>query len=149
MRVSPSLFSLLGVSPMLGRAFSTEEEQWGRHRVAVLSEPFWRSHFGADPQVLGRQIELDRESYVVVGVARPMLAFVGGADVWTPLAFSPDQLSPDHRGHQFLRILARVKPGVSQSQANADLERVSAQMTKQAPDWYPKGWSYPPIPSPT
>ena len=141
MRVSPSLFSLLEVPPIRGRAFTSEEEQWGRHRSVILSEPFWRSHFGADPQLLGKQIQLDSESYTVVGVARPMLAFLGGADLWTPLAFSPEEVVPNARGHQFLDVIARLKPSVTASQATADLQRVTAQMTGQRADWYPKGWS--------
>jgi len=141
MRVSPSLFSLLEVPPIRGRAFTSEEEQWGRHRSVILSEPFWRSHFGADPQLLGKQIQLDSESYTVVGVTRPMLAFLSGADLWTPLAFSPEEVAPNARGHQFLDVIARLKPSVTASQATADLQRVTAQMTGQRSDWYPKGWS--------
>src|SRR5271165_1743439 len=95
MRVSPRLFSLLGAPPVIGRTFISEEEQWGRNKSVILSEPFWRSHFSADPQVLGKQIQLDSESYTVIGVARPLLAFLSGSDLWTPLAFSPDELVPD------------------------------------------------------
>jgi putative ABC transport system permease protein len=140
-RVSASIFPMLGINPILGRSFSTEEEQWGRHKVVVLSEPFWKSHFGGDARILGRQIELDGESYTVIGIAQPMLAFVSRSNLWTPLAFSPDQLAPSRRGHQNLDVLARLKPGVSLAQAASDFQRTAAQMTKQSPDWYPKGWS--------
>lgn len=141
MRVSTSLFPLLDVTPILGRAFTPEEEQWGQHRVAILSEPFWQSHFGGDRTILGKQVALDGEEYTVVGVARPMLAFIGASNLWIPLAFPPDQLAPHQRGHQHLAVGARLRPGISPSEAAADLQRVSKQMTRQLPDWYPKGWS--------
>jgi putative ABC transport system permease protein len=141
MRVSTSLFRFLGVTPILGRAFLEEEEQWGRHRVVMLSETLWRSHFGSDRQILGKQLELDGEKYTVVGVVQPMLAFLGTSELWMPLAFAPELLAPDRRGHQNLDVLGRLKPGISLAQAGADLQRVANQMTRQAPDWYPKGWT--------
>ncbi|HEY6391862.1 MAG TPA: ABC transporter permease [Bryobacteraceae bacterium] len=141
MRVSANLFQLLGVSPILGRAFTAEEEQWGRHKVAILSEPLWQSHFGADRQIVGKQIELDGEKYTVVGVARPMLAFISGSRVWLPLAYTPNLLATNMRGRQNLDVLARLKPGVSLAQAAGDLKRVAAQMSKQLPNWYPSDWS--------
>ena len=140
-RVSPSLFRLLGVNPVLGRAFLPDEEQWGRHRVVLLTEQFWRSHFGADRSLPGKQIELDGEKYTVVGVIQPLLRFMGSGELCLPLAFPPAELGPDERGHQYLDILGRLKPGISLAQAGADLERVASQMTRQTPNWYPKGWT--------
>ena len=141
MRITANLFSLLRVHPILGRSFSDGEEQWGHHQVVILSEPLWTSHFGADRQVLGRQISLDGENYTVIGVARPMLGFLSDADLWTPLAFSPAQLAPNQRGHQFVDVIGRLKPGVTAAQVQDDLQRAAAQMTRQTPNWYPKGWS--------
>jgi len=141
MRVTSSLFPLVGVNPVLGRAFSAEEERWGQHQVVILSEPLWTSHFGADPHVLGKQIPLDGENYTIIGVARPMLRFLGEADLWTPLSFSPAQLAPNQRGHQFIDVIGRVKAGVSQAQVQDDLRNSATQMTGRFPDWYPKGWS--------
>jgi putative ABC transport system permease protein len=141
MRVSASLFPLLDVGPLLGRAFTPEEEQWGSHRVAILGEPLWRARFGTDRQILGKQVQLDGESYTVIGVARPMLTFLSSNELWVPLAFSPDQLAPNQRGHQHLDVVARLRPGLNLAQASVDLQRVTAQLTKQLPDWYPGGWS--------
>src|SRR5579864_5968474 len=141
LRVSPSLFPLLGVTPILGRAFAPEEEQFGRHNVVILSETLWRSHFGAGREILGKQIELDGENYTVIGVTRPMLTFISRAELWLPLAFSPAELAPDRRGHQNLDVIARLKPGASLATAAADLQRVASQMTKQDSSRYPKGWS--------
>ena len=141
MRVSPSLFPLLGVTPFLGRAFTPEEGQWGRHKVAILSESLWRSRFASNPTVAGTKIEIDGEPYTIVGVTRPMLRFLSPADVWIPLAFSPGQLHPEARGHQFLNVIARLKPGITMAQANTDLGIVAAGLTGRLPSWYPKGWN--------
>ena len=141
MRVSSNLFGLLGIAPILGRAFTPDDEQWGQHKVAILSESLWRSRFASNPNIAGTKIEIDGESYTVIGVARPMLQFFSRAELWLPLAFSPDQLQPHARGHQFLVVIARMKPGMTLAQANADLRVVAAGMTQQLPMWYPKGWS--------
>src|SRR5713101_6184943 len=140
MRISASLFRLLGVAPVLGRPFTAEEEQWGRHKEVILSEPLWQSHFGSDRQILGKQLELDGEKYTVVGVARPMLGFMSRSELWLPLAYTAEQTAPNQRGHQNLDVIARLKPDVSLSQAAGDLQRVGRQMTKQFPDWYPSDW---------
>ncbi|HEV2690532.1 MAG TPA: ABC transporter permease [Bryobacteraceae bacterium] len=141
MRVSASLFGMLHVQPLMGRGFSAEEEQWGRNKVVILSDTLWRGRFGGDPQILGKQVQLDGENYTVVGIVRPMLAFYSGARLWTPLAYSPDQVAPNQRGHQNLYVVARLKPGIAMAQAAADLQRVTTQLTAQLPAWYPKGWS--------
>jgi putative ABC transport system permease protein len=140
MRISASLFQLLGVAPVLGRPFTAEEEQWGRHKEVILSESLWQSHFSSDRQILGRQLELDGEKYTVVGVARPMLGFMGRSELWLPLAYTAEQIAPNQRGHQNLDVIARLKPDVSIVQAGIDLQRVGRQMTKQFPNWYPSDW---------
>jgi putative ABC transport system permease protein len=141
MRISASLFPMLQVKPLLGRAFVNEEEQWGRDKVVILSDSLWRSRFGGDSQILGKQVQIDGENYNVIGIARPMLTFLNSSMLWAPLAFSPDQVNPNQRGHQNLVVLARLKPGVTLTQAAADLQRVSVQLTAQKSDWYPKGWT--------
>jgi putative ABC transport system permease protein len=141
MRVSPNLFSLLGVAPVLGRSFSPEEDQLGRDKVVILSEPLWKSHFGGNREILGQKIELDSQSYTVIGVAQPMLAFLSSAELLMPLSFTPEQLAPNQRGHQNLDVVARMKPEFGLAKTNADLQRIAAQITKQHPDWYPQGWT--------
>jgi predicted permease len=141
MRVSASLFGLLGVTPFLGRAFAPEEEQWGRHKVVILNEALWKSRFASNPNIAATKIEIEGEAYTVIGVTRPILQFFSPAELWLPLAFSPEQLRPNARGHQYLDIVARMKPGVTLAQANADLRVAAAGMTQRLPDWYPKGWS--------
>ncbi|HVT61283.1 MAG TPA: ABC transporter permease [Thermoanaerobaculia bacterium] len=140
-RVSASIFPMLGVRPLLGRALLPEEEQWGRHFVVVLGEELWRRRFGANPAIVGKQVRLDGESYTVVGVVPPFLQFLDVADLWVPLAFAPKEVAPDARGHQFVEVVARLRPGVSLSRARAEMRAVAARMTGALPDWYPAGWT--------
>jgi putative ABC transport system permease protein len=141
MRASANLFSLLGAAPIFGRAFSVDEEQTGKDHVVILSEALWKRRFGGDSRILGSQIQIEGENYTVVGITRPILQFVGAFQLWMPLAFSPKDLDQNARGHQFLMVMARMKPGVTLAQANADLKVAASRMTKERADWYPKGWS--------
>jgi len=98
MRIAANMFRLLGIAPVPGRAFTEEEEQWGRHREVILSEPLWKSHFSSDGRILGKQLELDGEKYTVAGVARPMLGFMSRSELWLPLAYTAEQIAPNQRG---------------------------------------------------
>ena len=87
LRVSASIFPMLDVKPILGTAFRTEDEEYGRHRVVVISEGLWRRRFGADPNVVGTSIEINRERYRVAAVSRPILEYLGTAwEIWVPLS---------------------------------------------------------------
>src|SRR5438094_643766 len=90
-----AVFTLdLGIGPTLGRGFTSEEDQYGRHHVAVLSHGLWERRFGRDPSVVGKIIRLDAESYTVVGVMPAGFQFPNAyTELWTPIAFSPDELS--------------------------------------------------------
>jgi len=132
-RVSPSLFPTLGVRPALGRWFLPEEEQFGRHRVALLSHGLWRRRFGGSPEIAGSSIVLDGERYTVVGVmprAMPFLDDVTAVDLWAPLAFAPgDNLNT--RNNRFLSVVARLAPGVRLEQAQTDLSLVASRIERQ------------------
>jgi len=141
LRVSTSLFPMLGVQPITGRVFRPEEEQLGRDRVALLGEGLWRSRFGADPHIVGKQIEIDTQKFTVVGVLAPVLQFMEQAQLYVPLAFTPAQLDPNARGHQNTDVVARLKPGVTLDQARAEMKVVAARMTRKLPDWYPADWN--------
>ena len=88
LRVTANLFSVLGVAPAHGRNFLPEDEQSGRNHVAILSDGLWRRRFGADPNLIGRQIQLSGESYTVVGVMPPGFQFSQGIGLWTPLTLA-------------------------------------------------------------
>jgi putative ABC transport system permease protein len=126
-RVSPELFSLLGVSPVLGRAF-TEDDNRQQSRVAVIGEGLWTRAFGRDPSIIGRAILLDRQPYTVVGIVGQAFVFpprgpeMNGepADVFTPIAFS----TAERQGFGMFynnTVVARLKPGASIEQARAEL----------------------------
>ena len=92
LRVSASIFPMLDVQPILGSPFRTEDEEYGKHRVVVISEGLWRRRFGADPNIVGTSIEINRESYRVAAVSRPILDYLGTAwDLWVPLSFQPGE----------------------------------------------------------
>src|SRR5882672_4403954 len=115
--VTANFFSLLEARPQLGRAFSPDEERPGAPRVAVLSDGFWRKHFAADPQVVGRTINMNGASLTVIGVAPAALDFPSReVELWTALQLQP----PTRRGPYFLTGLARLKPGVGLDQARAE-----------------------------
>lgn len=141
LRVSANLCQMLGVRPLLGRVFRTEEAEPGQNRVALLGEPLWRDRFGADPRILGRQIQLDGESYTVIGVMEPVLQFLEISQIYVPLTFDSRDLAPDSRGHQFVDVIGRLRSGVSIQQARAEMKVVAGRMTQQLPDWYPPGWN--------
>jgi len=141
LRVSTCLFPMLGVQPIVGRVFRPEEEQLGKERVALLGEGLWKSRFGADPHMAGKQVEIDAQKYTVVGVVAPVLQFMEQAQLYVPLAFTSAQLDPHARGHQNTDVVARLKPGVTLDQARAEMTVVAAQMTHNLPDWYPPDWN--------
>jgi putative ABC transport system permease protein len=123
-QVSANLFSLLGVAPQRGRAFLGEEDRPGANRVVMLSHEFWRRRFGADPQVVGRALTLNGDTYTVVGVMPADFRFFTKADVWTPLAFTAEDEN-DPAG--YLYVIGRRKPGVPFGQAGAEVEAISRE----------------------
>ena len=141
LRVSTSLFPMLGVQPIAGRVFRPEEEQPGKDRVAILGDGLWKSRFGADPHIVSKQIEIDAQKFTVVGVVEPVLQFMEQAQLYVPLAFTPDQLAPHARGRQNIDVVARLKPGVTLTEARSEMKLVAARMTHNLPGWYPPDWN--------
>jgi putative ABC transport system permease protein len=134
--VSRGLFDLLGAQPIVGRVFEAEEDRpGGRTRVAILSEGLWERRFGRDPKILKRTVVLDGTVYDIVGVLPADFAFPGPTDVWVPLAADPAYRRGDHR----LDAIARLRPGITLEQAQADVGRVAREIG----DEYPTndGWS--------
>ncbi len=119
--VSPSLFSLLGVEPLLGRSFSVEEETPGRDRVAILSFPLWQRTFGADETIVGRTIHLDSEPYDVVGVMPRSFRFPSPAvELWVPLPdVTPGALPAGAFRIELVPVVAKLAPRVSIEGAEA------------------------------
>ena len=125
-RVTANLFPLLGVRPLLGRLFTQQEDEPDRH-VVLLSYNLWQERFGGDKQILGKTVALDRKSHVVVGVMPPDFSFpfpgVNGSEpaaLWVPMGFTPAELADIGDNFNYSTI-ARLKPGVTLAEANADV----------------------------
>lgn len=145
-RVSASLFPLLGVRPILGRAFLPEEDEPGTPGVVILGFGLWHRRFGADPTVIGRTVSLDAEPHTIVGVMPRGFAFpprvsVEGttpqaqSELWMPLL---DRRTASRVAHN-LGVVARLKPGVSLERARADMNAI-AQRLEQAYPGTNVGW---------
>lgn len=136
--VSPNMFEVFGVAPILGRVFSAEEEQWGQHRVALLSHGLWQRRFGGDAGVVGRNFNLDGVPFRVVGVLPPTMEFPERqVEIWRPLAYAPGDSTPTprDRGFRYLNwVMARLKPGVSIAQADQEIKAIAAELASSAPD---------------
>ena len=126
--VTPELFSVFHVSPILGRTFTDEETLPGRFRVAVLSESMWQSHFGSDPKVLGRTIQLSGAAYTIIGVMPAGFSYPDRAELWRPLVIDPAKLDP---GPHFLNVVGRLKPGITLAQAQADMSTIAVRLSQQ------------------
>ncbi len=129
--VTPDLFSLFRVKPLLGRTFTEEETQPGRFRVAVLSQAMWQRRFGSDPNVLGQTLQLSGAPYTIIGVIPAGFSFPNEAQLWRPLAIDPKQLD---RGPHYLRVVGRVKPGVTLAQAQAEMSTIASRLAQQYPE---------------
>lgn len=135
--VSANFFSTLGVKPELGRTFTSEEDQPGKNREVVLSHGVWKQQFGSDPHILGKDLSLDGLNYTVIGVMPQGFQMPSGAGLWTPLAFTPQEAQSTH---EYLDVVARLRPGVTTQQARAELADISAQLLRQFPELAPSGF---------
>jgi putative ABC transport system permease protein len=137
--VSASVFRLLGVSPELGRTFTADEDRYGSGKVVVLSHALWEHEYGHNPDIVGKTVKLDEHPYTVIGVMPPSFRFPFDgaplsemADLWVPIAFEPDRLTPDNRLREFgVGLVGRLGPGVTREQAQADVESVAANFMKE------------------
>jgi putative ABC transport system permease protein len=134
-RVSANLFDLLGVQPHLGRGFLPEEDTPGTH-VVILSHGLWQRRFGSDPQIIGRALNLNGESYSVIGVMPRGIELPGFDNwkdqLWVPIAFPGEEAKS--RGNHFLEVIARMKPGITLKQARAEMETIAARLAQQYPE---------------
>ncbi len=127
--VSRAYFHLFGASTRLGRAFTPAEDSPGGVKSVVLTDGLWRRRYGASPSILGRPITLSGEQYTVVGVLAPGFEATPRADVFLPLQADPNSVN----NANYLRMAARLRPGVSLAQANAQLRVVASQLRKENP----------------
>jgi len=139
--VSANLFNTLDVKPALGRFFASSEERPGQDRVIVLSDGFWRQQFDADPNVIGRTILLDGANRQIVGVAPPQIHFPDAdTQFWIPIAFKEGDRVDLWGNFEYLAI-ARLRNGVSPSQAQAEIRSLRRQMVALFPWTMPDEWA--------
>jgi predicted permease len=130
--VSAGYLPTLGVSALLGRTFTREEDTPGAAPTVILSESLWRNSLNADPKIVGRTIHINADSYTVIGVMPASLATVESPDVWQPLQLSSKD--PGYQGTNY-QMIARLKTGVSVAQASAELNGLTRAIFRQFPDY--------------
>jgi putative ABC transport system permease protein len=128
---SPDFFHVLGVKPFIGRVFLPDEDRPGKNRVVVLSYGFWQKRFGGDSGAVGRSVTLDGQPYTVVGVMPESFAYPDNLGLWTPLTVTADLAA--QRDARYLRVLARLRPGVSVEQARRELNTIAERLAKEFP----------------
>ncbi|MGH7647104.1 MAG: ABC transporter permease, partial [Gemmatimonadaceae bacterium] len=137
--VSADFFEVLGVKPMLGRAFQPGEDQPGAAPVIVLSYQFWRRSLGSDPNVVGRTFTMNDRVHTVIGVLPFLPQDPDHNDIYMPVSSCPFRMSPkmlDSRTMRMVALLGRLKPGVTLRQASVDVAGVSSRLHHEYPDAY-------------
>ena len=146
-RVSPDLFRVLGVDPLLGRTLIKEDEVPGNERLVVLSHGAWSRHFGQDPRIVGRTVEFDGDGYTVVGVMPSGFEFPAGdpaVEAWSPLTLDPEALIS--RPHRMYNAIGRIRPNVTLEQAQGDMSAVARQIELEDPE-SSEGWGVSLVPT--
>lgn len=132
--VSPSIFRMLGMKPSLGRSFAPDEDEPSKNSVAILGDGLWRRRFGANRGILGSAIILDGKNYTVIGIAPPGFRVVDGtSELWIPYTADPVELLPRNRGDRILKMLARLRPGVTRRQAEMQMQSVFRRIEELDP----------------
>ena len=150
--VSANLFQALDVTPAQGRTFLPGEDQFGKERVVIVSHNLWQQRFGGSANLSGKTLTLNGDNYTVIGVMPPDFRFPlhvdkpGGlqsppwnenVEMWLPLTMSVNQFG---RGERFLRVIARLKPGITPAEARKEMESLARHLERQHPRTN-TGWS--------
>lgn len=133
---TPNTFQVMGVAPLLGRTFTPDDGKPEAAPVAVLGYRFWQQQFGGDPGVIGKQLRLNDKIRTVIGVM-PKRFMWRGADVYLPVVFQRGQMIEGVRG---VHLLGRLKPGVTEARAAADLRPIIEELKKREPAAFPEKW---------
>jgi predicted permease len=129
---SSSLLSVLGAKPALGRDFLPEEDTPGKNRVVILSDGFWHRRFAGNPEILDQTVQLNGESYTIIGVMPKGFEFPSEIDLWSPLGLD---LARIERGNRFLFAVGRLKTGTTLSMAQTEMETVADNLAAQNPNF--------------
>src|SRR5262245_27404475 len=136
LEVTPEFFSVVGVQPMLGRAFEPDDGLAGRDQVALLTHGYWLRQFGGDPAIVGKTLSMIGQPHTVVGVLPPDFQFFVKPEVVTPLA--PASLEQEGRTHYYYWVVGRLKHGAGVTQAEQELDGVMSRIARQFPGL--RGW---------
>jgi putative ABC transport system permease protein len=128
---SANFLEVVGVEPLVGRGFAPGEDQPGSDRMVLLSEGFWRRHFGGDSSVVGQPIRFDGESFTVIGVLPGYVEFPETVDAWVSLGIDPETASK--RAVHFLGVAARLRSGVTLEEARAEMSALAGRLEREYP----------------
>ena len=141
-RVTWEYFRTVGLTPALGRDFEQAEDQPGAPPVVIISDALWRRRFGADPNVVGKQITVNQQTFTLLGVLAPNTDDIitarkfAGAEIWTLLRYSEQMGPPACRGCRHIFVVARLKEGVARTEAETDLTRIFQSLAMRFPTQY-------------
>jgi putative ABC transport system permease protein len=132
MAVTHTFLPMLGIEPAKGRVFAADDDQPGHNRVVVLSDGLWRRRFAGDPNLVGSAIRLNGEQYTVIGIMPPSFQFgrefAQPIDLYSPIAFTPEQLDTNRWRNEFLFVIAKLKANVRLEQAQAEMDTIAANI---------------------
>jgi putative ABC transport system permease protein len=143
--VSANFFEVFGVSPLIGRPFTAEDERPGAPCAILVSYDYWVHSLGREPDVLGRTLRLNDQAGTIIGVLPPLPPYPDKNDIYLTTTSSPFRMWPErirNRGRRFARVFARTKPGVALEYVNADLAAIANRLERDHPESYPPEWGY-------
>ncbi len=141
-RVSGEYFPTFGVNPLMGRVLRPDEAEAGHEHVAVLSYGFWKDKFGGDRAIIGKPLQLNSETYEIVGVMPATFKdyFNSQTQLYAPITFQPSDFGDNRRTNEFLAFVGRLAPGVSVAQAQRMMHDYAAQLKTSYPNSYSNDW---------
>jgi predicted permease len=139
--VNAEYFTTLGVKAVLGRLFLLEEDRPGGPAVAAISYDLWQRLFGGDPAIIGRPLNFETGNYSVIAVLPPGFDMPFAADVWIPLQVNIESLALEQRAQRGYDFVARLRDGITVSQADSELKRIARELEQEYPQ-FSRGWSY-------
>ncbi|HMD22089.1 MAG TPA: ABC transporter permease [Alloacidobacterium sp.] len=132
--ITPNTFDVLGVQPLIGRASTEDDVRPGHGEVALLSYRYWQAHYGGKPSIIGRVLTFNKHPRTIIGVMPPRFLWRGG-DVYLPIDMTS---SSEAQNERFFALVGRLKPGVTEAQATAELQPIFNDFSKTAPRAFPK-----------
>ena len=143
--VSPNYFDVLGVKPVMGRTFVEDDDKPEGQAVLVLTNAFWKEHLGGDPNVIGRVFRMNDKEHTVIGVLSPIPQYPAKNDIYMPTSHCPfrsNQMHRESRDMRMMDVFGRLKPGVTEAEARADLALVASHLEQTYPESYPAKFGY-------